>query len=702
MTHRAGLLDHLREELSPYPGRAGAVGRMAAGSTIMMLLAMTFRLPYAQYGALYPLSISRSTSRGIVGEVRTIVFAFGAAALYLLVGATIFLHDPSLRLLWVIGTFLLMFYLLSAMTNNSGSARFGYLLIITLPLWDRFELVELKVETTLWAFATLSLASVITAAIEVASAGLRPRHQVRQPLADRLTSLESVLRSVAAGEPIDHRTRDDITRYAMTGTSRVRTTLFHSSYSPQYREQMGAVIALVGRLTDLAANAVQLSPTVSDSDRTKVATLLAHVGTIRSALVSGSIPHVVEPVSDPGVPLFDEMEHTVSLVADVLAGLHSVSTDVTLDPAPPSTGAPPVRFLVADAFSNPRHILFALKGCLAATLCYVIYNALDWPGISTAVTTTFLTALTTVGASHQKQMLRIGGACVGGLMGICAQVFILPQIDSIGGFTVLFVACTLVFAWVITSSPRLSYAGVQMAFAFFLVTTSEFAANTSLTPARDRVVGILLGLFVMWIVFDQLWGSRAAAAMKREFISMLRQLAQFVREPSTPDTRAAANRIRSLRETINSAFDKVRALGDGVLFEFGPTRDADLAWRDRFIAWQLQLRLVFLTRVALVKYRLGVPGFQLAPALAAAQAEFDRELAKRFDNMADRLEGKTSSPNDALERRLASLDELGRIAASDTRHDSSKSLHTFLPLSRRIASLTAALDEEVRSGLDSP
>jgi multidrug resistance protein MdtO len=146
----------------------------------------------------------------------------------------------------------------------------------------------------------------------------------------------------------------------------------------------------------------------------------------------------------------------------------------------------------------------------------------------------------------------------------------------------------------------------------------------------------------------------------------------------------------------------VRALGDGVLFEFGPTRDADLAWRDRFIAWQLQLRLVFLTRVALVKYRLGVPGFQLAPALAAAQAEFDRELAKRFDNMADRLEGKTSSPNDALERRLASLDELGRIAASDTRHDSSKSLHTFLPLSRRIASLTASLDEEVRSGLDSP
>jgi multidrug resistance protein MdtO len=695
VTRWAWLLDHIREELSPYPGRVGAVGRMTAGSTIMMLLAMTFRLPYAQYGALYPLSISRNTSRGIVAEVRTIVFAFGAAALYLLVGATIFLHDPSLRLVWVIGTFFLMFYLMSAMANSSGAQRFGYLLIITLPLWDRFVLVEFKVETTLWAFATLSLASVTTLAIELASAGLRPRHQLLQPLADRLASVESMLRSAAAGEPLDDRTRDDITRYAMMGTTRVRTTLFHSSYSPQYREQMGAVIALVGRLTDLAANAVQLSPTVSDSDRTKMATLLATVGTIRSALLSGGVPHVVEPVSDPGVPLFDEMEHTVSLIAAVFAG-SPLGASAPLSPTAPSTGESQVRFLVADAFSNPRHILFGLKGCLAATLCYVIYNGVDWPGISTAVTTTFLTALTTVGASHQKQMLRIGGACVGGLMGIAAQVFILPQIDSIGGFTVLFVLCTVVFAWVITSSARLSYAGVQMAFAFFLVTTAEFAANTSLTPARDRVVGILLGLFVMWIVFDQLWGSRAAVAMKREFISTLRLLAQFVREPLTPDTRAAGDRIRSLRETINSAFDRVRALGDGVLFEFGPTRAADLAWHRRFLAWQPQLRLVFLTRVALVKYRLGVPGFQVAPALGAAQTEFDRELAKRIDGMADRLEGKTSQSDDALEQSLAHLDAVGRAAhGDDVAPEPAAPLNGLLSLSRRIERLTTSLDQEV-------
>ena len=169
---------------------------------------------------------------------------------------------------------------------------------------------------------------------------------------------------------------------------------------------------------------------------------------------------------------------------------------------------------------------------------------------------------------------------------------------------------------------------------------------------------------------------------------MLRRLALFVREPLATDTRAAVDRIRGLRETINAGFDTLRALGDGVLFEFGPTREADLAWRRRFLAWQAPLRLAFLTRVVLVKYRLGIPGFQLPPALGAALAEFDRELGQRFDNVADRLEHGTSNP-DALEDALARLEEVSRSEASP---------HTFLPLSRRIASLTASLDQDFSAG----
>ena len=40
------------------------------------------------------------------------------------------------------------------------------------------------------------------------------------------------------------------------------------------------------------------------------------------------------------------------------------------------------RIFVADAFSNPDHLKFAIRGMLATLLAYVVYTALDWPGRS--------------------------------------------------------------------------------------------------------------------------------------------------------------------------------------------------------------------------------------------------------------------------------------------------------------------------------
>jgi multidrug resistance protein MdtO len=62
---------------------------------------------------------------------------------------------------------------------------------------------------------------------------------------------------------------------------------------------------------------------------------------------------------------------------------------------------------------------------------------------------------------------------------------------------------------------------------FCLINLQEFARQTSLAAVKDRIAGVFLGLCMMWLVFDQLWGSSAAVEMKRAFISNLRLLAQF-------------------------------------------------------------------------------------------------------------------------------------------------------------------------------
>src|SRR4029077_1344842 len=269
-----------------------------------------------------------------------------------------------------------------------------------------------------------------------------------------------------------------------------------------------------------------------------------------------------------GVPLLREIEHTASLIPQAFAASRSIPDYLSLvdDIQQPS-------LLASDAFVKPDHLRFAPKGCLAAGICYVIYNAIEWPGISTAVTTCLLTALSTIGSSHQKQMLRILGAMVGGfIFGMGSQIFILPHLDSIGGFVLLFGVVTALSAWFMTSSPRLSYFGIQIAVAFYLINVSEFRMQTSLDVARDRVVGILLGLFAMWLIFDKLWGVPAARELKETFISNLRLLAQFAREPGSKDLKAATARRIALGDNINTNLDKVRALADGVLLEFGHSR----------------------------------------------------------------------------------------------------------------------------------
>src|SRR5689334_751916 len=138
--------------------------------------------------------------------------------------------------------------------------------------------------------------------------------------------------------------------------------------------------------------------------------------------------------------------------------------------------------------------------------------------------------------------------------------------DSITGFTVLFLLVTSVAAWIATSSPRLSYFGIQFGLAFYVIHLGDFGIQRSLVPGRDRVVGIMLGLFMMWLVFDQLWSAPTVVQMRKAFISQFRLLAQLIRQPVSPNSSLNIQRTYSLRETINGGFNQVRALADAVWF----------------------------------------------------------------------------------------------------------------------------------------
>ena len=200
----------------------------------------------------------------------------------------------------------------------------------------------------------------------------------------------------------------------------------------------------------------------------------------------------------------------------------------------------------------------------------------------------------------------------------------------------------------------------------------------------------------MWLVFDRLWGSPAAVEMERTFISNLRLLAQLEREPLPGREKTWSS--SSLRETINANFDKVRSLADGVLFELGSrSRQQDLALRGQIRRWQPQLRLLFVTRVAVVKYRLKVPGFELPKPLAEAQRQIDNNFALALEEISDRMEKRRSSEaKPTLDNSVARLERtIENYRSEEPQQAVGAQFEALLALDRRIQSLMISLKEEI-------
>ena len=687
----AWLRDLLREELSPYPGRGALVARMVAAASIVMVINMTFQIPYGVYGAVYALILSSEHPDATLQTTKTMIVSFSFAAVYALVGAVFFSGEPMLRLLWVLATLFLIFFALKVVSNYSAAFNFGYLIIVTIPLWDSRISAEQKVVQTLWAVGAVAFATIITTVMEFVYARLRPVDSLTSVMVERLQSTASLLGPLSKGVA-DPSSERQLIRLAILGTSRMRRDLLHSGYFPESTQQMGAIVALVGRLVDLGANLSGLAIGFSNTDRHRLGRLAERIETLSGDLLSRRTPRPFETrEEDPTttVPLLQEMENTVSLIVEVTSGFDSL-----LKNRPPMTREQtPGQFLVPDAFSNPAYVRFGIRGGLAASFCYLVYNLVAWQGISTAVTTCLLTALTTIGASRQKQILRFGGAIVGGIViGFGTQVFVLPALDSIAEFLMLFVVVSAFAAWIITAGPRLSYFGIQIAVAFYLINLQEFKFQTSLAAARDRVAGIFLGLVAMWVIFDQLWGASALVAMQRSFVSTLRLLAKLMTPVSTTSSATIEEAYR-LRETISTNFEELRQQADGLMLEFGGNREHNLAARSHLLRWQLQLRIVFVTRIALLRYLLRLPGFEIPELLLRAQEIADGQLAEGLERLADRISDKVPSSIATYDTQLF----VGSRLMSDSKSDTSLApqARSFLLLSSRIMSLLTSLETDI-------
>jgi len=243
---------------------------------------------------------------------------------------------------------------------------------------------------------------------------------------------------------------------------------------------------------------------------------------------------------------------------------------------PPAHLPKPKSLFVPDAFTNPAHVHFALKVTLAAMFCYIFYSAIDWTGIHTAFITCTFIALESTGATLHKGVLRMGGAIIGGALALSTIVFLMPHMVTIASLVVVVACASAIAGWVSTGSELISYAGLQIAFAFFYSVFQGYAPDTDLDNVRDRVVGILLGLIVTGVVFAYIWPEHTIDRLRDALRVALQQLAALLEIPRPEiSIEAAKAEAHSLIAETSRSFDQAKRYVQLTQFESEESPDRD-------------------------------------------------------------------------------------------------------------------------------
>lgn len=701
----------LKSELAPYPGRAWVVARLTISATLIMIVIMTFQIPFGFLGAIYTFLLSRES------PALTLKFGIRAAIMYLvatvytLVGVIAMTGDPLTHFLWITISLFLAFYLIRILPDYPTAVGFGFTLAGAIPLWDQTYLtVEKRTEGTLWLAGVVWIGLVITVVVEFVFRRVHPASDVVEAIETRLQSIEKLFRRIASGATT-FEFQQELLQYSTVGTSRMRRTLLRSGLPSQFVGPMNIAVSLLGQLIDMSTSLQiarsQRFSVAEPADRERCRVLADQIAALERDLKERRLPQPIPIPTEPqasGLPFLPEIEKTVALMSHTFSG--SEKLDELFLPPPLAPEAKQGLF-VPDAFSNPDYMKFAIRGTLATMLAYMTYQSVAWPGLSTAVATCIITALTTIGSSRQKQFLRLGGVVLGGIIfGIGAQCFILTKLDSISGFTILFAVATASCAWIALSSARLSYLGVQAALAFYLINLQEFTLQSSLAVARDRLVGVTLGVMCMWLVFDHLWVRSALDEMQDSFARSVQLLAELIelttRELGGEQREAIARRAFQLRDQINEAFNTVRAQADAVIFEFGPSRRRKLSIRDDFRRWMPSLGTLMQVQITGLQYLFEKRYPELTPEINAALRTFEEDMATIARVMANACRGDTAKPAPNVQQSADKLREEIEKHYAAIGQPVPPSLVDMITISQNLASIAGPLFDDIRTTFSDP
>lgn len=569
------MLDMFRWELAPTHGRMAGSLRTTLAATIATLLLLMLRIPGMMYGVFLIFLVSYETpyltfKRSLIAIS---LQGFGAISALCLISVTG--DSPLAKVLGIAVCAFIAAFIRATAVRYIQPLDFAIFAIAAFYNFDIGLHVNQAVEMSLWPVAAGVLSVGCKVAIEYIFTRRNPYHDLYREIDARFLALEKIFllyRFNCDAQELQSQITQ-VRSYAFMGQGKMLRLL--QEVDERHKKEFAhkivpASIPVLARLLDLmAAYAVHHAPgELPIAARERMDRFAQAMNLMRKAKWEQA-KELLYACSPSPVGELVQLEHSLRTLVSFYAGGHNASSSASASAEPLALENP--RWLVPDCFSNPEYALYAFKVSLCATICNVIYNALAWPGISTAVTTVLVAGLSTSGASNQKLIFRFLGSTLGGVIcGLGCIVFVFPYADSALPFLLSIAAVTWIAAWV-SRSPHFSYIGLQIAFSFYLTVLTDFSAPTQMSPARDRLVGILLALVVMLLVFRF---DRGVDKMRQTFARLLLLQADYLQAsvPDLPDPMRALKAME-LKEQMGRMTNSARGFAELILFEFSSDRE---------------------------------------------------------------------------------------------------------------------------------
>lgn len=574
-------LTRFYREMVPVPGRISASLRFTLSTALATLLLLILQPPagFIAPSLFMLLLVSHDTPNLCFKGLFTCISAgaIGTAAALLLVIVTG--NDPVARVVGLaVFTFLAVFFFRTSVIPL-GAMAFGCLTYMVLSLWENHLRPERILHLSLWPMGTLGVVALSATVVEYVFNRSDPVLALRREINARCVALAHLLELCAAGAGAEQIGKQSaiVRRHAVTGEGErqvllERISAAHAASSPEL-SYLRAVVLSIDRLLVLGL-AFAARNGVEEVDRTQIHAVRAAI----TATGEGRPEDVRKLLGESrasGSSDLDRIEQTLRRLAE--------PTQLPLSPPQPEPSPSAAslrdwfkRLLIPDALTNEAHVMYALKVSLCATIAYVIYNGLAWPGISTAFFTVYFTALSTTGSSNRKLVFRVIGSTIGGLiLGIGCLVFVFPNIEGVSGFLLVIAVIAFIGVW-IAGGPYFGYIGFQIMFAFNLLAFERFRAPDQMTPARDRLLGITLGFLVMFIIFHQVRPERTVDTMRGLLARLLRAQAEFIRVSEQDVSDVRDKKIAALRKQGTALVVNLQNFAHAVKFEFPPDRAPDM------------------------------------------------------------------------------------------------------------------------------